>query len=180
MGSIDIPGIDRQARDDRKPKLGTRIKYAKEFIDPFPEIAGSTIEKMVYADLVRREIPFYFQYLLGDIPFTPWVEHRVPDFYIPGTKTILRVQGEYFHTTDAQITKDAWERVYFEAMGFTVHDLWEWDIERGVDQLLDTIPEILHPVEQGPPLGIGDTFDYMERLRAALSRRFRPPAVGRR
>jgi len=177
MGSIDLPSVKFKRRDERRPRDSYKIKYSKEFVDPFPEIGGSVIEKMVYADLIRREIPFWFQYKLGDLDFTPWIEHRVPDFYIPSTKTILRVQGEYFHTQDAQITKDAWEKVYMEAMGYKVYDLWEWDVERGVDGLLDQIHEIKNPVEHGGPLGIGDTTDYMARLATALSRRFRPPAV---
>lgn len=145
------PLTPQQERDRAKRYKVTRTGV---WIDPFPEIPGTRPEKIVYAALVRRGIPFQFQEWfqvdrsLG-LQSADWLR---PDFTVPGAKLIIAVQGDYFHTQPAQIEKDSLQFAIYQLMGWTVLPWWEYDIEQHIDNLIDSTPALRALANTGAPL----------------------------
>lgn len=153
------------------------------WFDPYWGIQGSTIEKMVMAELARRGI--YFVHTpqtndLGGFVDPSWE----PDFLLPQHKIWIEVQGAYFHTLPGAVERDALRFAMIEAAGWRPVALWEDDIRARLPELLDAIPELYNvnaSVQTGPTtLGLpflegGDGIDHLAGLRKALSGRAKPP-----
>ena len=104
-------------RKTRRDGSTWRVHKSVTFIDPYPWIPGTLPEKMVYAELSKRNVPFIFQ--------ADWFEevtskmdpedrfalvqiHEIaPDFLLPAFKTVIEVQGEYFHSQPDTMAHDA-------------------------------------------------------------------------
>lgn len=97
--------------------------------DPFPWVHGTLPEKMVYAELSRRGIPFLF---LNDVRFQiPEIEFDKSyqaDFVIPHLKLIIEVQGSYWHSMEKTIESDAVKFAIYEIGGYRVLPWWDYDI----------------------------------------------------
>lgn len=120
-------------------------KIVRQFVwqDPFPEIPGTKPEKMVYAELMRRGIPFQFQewfHVSVPIETAQWLR---PDFSIPSAKIIIAVQGTYFHSQAATIAKDSLQFAVYEMMGWLVLPWWEYDIESRLQDLFESVPQLV-------------------------------------
>ena len=141
---------EKQSRRDRwNPSSGLT------WIDPYPSVQGTDIEKRVYAFLMRIGIPFYFStYLdvslpIADIP-NDW---KRPDFIIPSLKITIEVQGSYWHSTEEQQYEDAVKAVMYEYAGYRPLAWWDYEIlGEGVQALaMRDIPELNY--YRGPRVG---------------------------
>lgn len=173
---------------ERRPRKGPSRQrvYVPRWIDPFSFIQGSSIEKMVMAEFVRRGI--YFEHTpqsnnLGEGVDPTWE----PDFLLPQYQIWVEIQGAYFHTLPGAVEKDALRFAMIEAAGWTPIFLWEEDIRTRLIDILDAIPEFyrvdldLNANDSlrrttGLPFYEGGTgIDHLKGLRAALAARTRPP-----
>ena len=167
-----------------------RIYGTKRFVDPFPGIHGTLPEKMVYAELTRLGIPFYF---LNDIRFQfPEIDldkEFQADFIIPSIKLIIEVQGAYFHSMAKSIESDAYKFAIYEAGGYKVLAWWDFDIIARLHELVTASPELLSIARPGnrsdstelTPLK-RTKVDTSKGIRTLNTRRKRPkaPTGGRR
>jgi len=129
--------------EDRRPKeRNSDIRvYVPRWIDPFPWIQGSSIEKMVMAELVRRGI--YFQHTpqtnsLGGFVDPTWE----PDFLLPQYHIWIEIQGAYFHTLPGAVERDALRFAMIEATGWKPIFWWEDDIRTRLMDIMDAVPEL--------------------------------------
>lgn len=173
---------ERKAKEERSFKV-----YMPWWIDPFWYIQGSSIEKMVMAELVRRGI--YFEHTpqsntLGGYVDPSWEA----DFHFPQFKIWLEIQGSYFHSLPGQIMTDALRATYIEAAGYKFLGWWEWDIRERLQDLFAEVPEFntfnvavqnRYIKDYGnfglPFMEGGDGIDHLAGLRKALGNRRRPP-----
>ncbi|MDT8434666.1 MAG: DUF559 domain-containing protein [Anaerosomatales bacterium] len=123
---------------------------------------GTKPEKMVLAELVKRRVPFHFQYAASNI--APHLDYRL-DFYIPSTKMDLEINGEYWHTTPGAIDRDAFRYATLEMLGVKVVVLWENDILTRLFALLEEVPELANPPVTGPPLHMENDIDDLKAVR---------------
>lgn len=100
-------------------------------------LANATdIEIAVYTWLYNKGIPFDFQsWIIGG--FDRQLGDALVDFVLPEQKTLLRVQGAYWHTGVEVEAKDIVQRARLEAMGYTVIDLQEKDIHDRLESTMD-------------------------------------------
>ena len=174
----------RKVRQKQQDKT-TRVPVPR-WIDPFPWIQGSSIEKMVMAELVRRQI--YFVHT----PQTNSLGHGVdpswePDFLFPQYHIWMEIQGAYFHTLPGAVERDALRFAIIEAAGWKPIFFWEDDIRTRLQDIMDEIPEFYRrdlSINQNtawqktsglPFLEGGTGVDHLKGLRKALSNRARPP-----
>lgn len=182
-------------RHERKPLSERRFRvYKPWWNDPFWWIQGSSIEKMVMAELVRRGI--YFEHTpqsntLGGFVDASWEA----DFLVPQHKIWIEVQGSYFHSLPGQIENDSLRYAAIEMAGWRPLFWWEFDIRSRLNELMDEVPEFYqakleterlaartYGVSAGLPFregGIdpktGKAIDHLAGLRQALANRTRPP-----
>jgi G:T-mismatch repair DNA endonuclease (very short patch repair protein) len=183
-----MPNTYVRRPEDRKPKDGahTQRVFVPKWIDPFPWIQGSSIEKMVMAELVRRGI--YFEHTpqrnsLGGFVDPTWE----PDFLLPQYHIWIEIQGAYFHTLPGAVEKDALRFAMIEAAGWKPIFWWEDDIRTRLIEIMDQVPELyrvnrklndrksFRRTKGLPFFEGGDGVDHLKGLRAALSGRARPP-----
>lgn len=182
---------ERQPLDERRFKV-----YSPWWIDPFWWIQGSSIEKMVMAELVRRGI--YFQHTpqantLGGFVDPTWEA----DFLFPQHKIWMEIQGSYFHSLPGQIENDSLRFAAIQMAGWRPVFLWEFDIRTRLVDILDQIPEFyvarlqaeaLARSAYGTTAGLpfyeggidpktGKAIDHLAGLRKALANRTRPPQL---
>lgn len=171
--------------EDRKPEReghSTRV-WVPQWIDPFPWIQGSSIEKMVMAELVRRGIYFIHtpqNNTIGGLVDPTWE----PDFLFPQFKIWMEIQGLYFHTLPGAIEADSLRFAIIEASGWRPIFWWEDDIRTRLVDIMNEVPEF-YTVEKKYNTGKtteglsflegGDGIDHLKGLRKALSNRARPP-----
>lgn len=92
---------------------------------------GTLPERLVRAWLIARNI----QYIEQGPTFggTLRIGGAVVDFILPfmgsNPGTVIRVQGDYWHTMDSRIAKDRAQYERLVAKGYTVVDLWEGDLK---------------------------------------------------
>lgn len=126
-------------RSERKARPTKQFKvYAPWWVDPYLDIPGSSIEKMVLAELARRQVFFIFRAQkndLGGFVDPNWEA----DFLLPQHKIWIEVQGSYWHSLPGQIENDALRYASIEMAGWKPHFLWEWDIRTRLISLLDEI-----------------------------------------
>ncbi len=126
-------------RSERTPRDVRSFRvYAPWWVDPYLNIPGSSIEKMVLAELARRGVYFIFRAQrndLGGFVDPTWEA----DFLLPQHKIWIEVQGSYFHSLPGQIEKDSLRYAAIEMAGWKPHFLWEFDIRTRLISLLDEI-----------------------------------------
>jgi very-short-patch-repair endonuclease len=59
------------------------------------------------------------------------------DFLLPETRTIIRVQGAYWHSRPGSQSKDDSQSIYLRSKGYTVIDIFDLDINNNVRAALD-------------------------------------------
>ncbi len=189
-------------------RKGERVKadkrtrfYVPRWVDPYFFIQGSSIEKMVMAELVRRGIYFEHTPQVNPLPWPQWMfdgqnpKNWEPDFLFPQYKIWLEIQGAYFHTLPGQIETDALRFAFIQSVGWRPIAWWEDDIRTRLQDLMNEVPEfysIDREKEQdqqesrrltpGLPFYEGGTgIDHLAGLRQALRNRGRPPqGIGKR
>lgn len=164
-----------------KNETSWRVKVAT-WIDPFTGVQGSSIEKMVMAELVRRGV--YFEHsttgnTVGGMVDPTWKA----DILIPQHRIWMEVQGSYFHTLPGAVEHDAYRFAVVEAAGWKPIFLWEGDIRTRLQDILNEIPE-LYSVTKTPYAGArdntglgfyeGEAPDTLKGLRKALANRTKP------
>lgn len=117
---------------------------AYDWQDPFPDVKGTSIEKMIYARLVRMGVRFIFQgEFKVNIPIAGIYKVYRPDFILPDVKIIIDPFGSYFHNTPEAIKADSYKFALFKAMGYKTVVWWDYEIESlGLDALFARVPEL--------------------------------------
>lgn len=181
-------------RRKRKRDLDRNFKvYKPWWVDPFIWIQGSSIEKMVMAEFVRRGI--YFEHTPQHNPLH-WLAGLgnptwEPDFLLPQYKIWIEIQGSYFHSLPGQIETDAIRFAAISLAGWKPIAWWEFDIRARLMELFDAVPEFynvnaalqveaahMYGTTAGLPFlegGLG--IDHLAGLRKALANRRRPPQL---
>ena len=177
-----MPNTYVRRAGERFPKTRQFKVYVPWWVDPYFWIQGSSIEKLVMAELVRRGI--YFEHTpqrnnIGGIVDPTWE----PDFLFPQYKIWLEIQGSYFHSLPGQIEQDALRAAYIEYEGWRFLAWWEGDIETRLIDLVNEVPEFYRVDprlqtgrrSEGLPFyegGVG--IDHLAGLRKANASRRRP------
>lgn len=136
------------ARLRRSP--GTRAAFEPRidrpmWADYFPWAPGTVPEKMIFAELARRQVTFFFGAFWGDSPFTTKVERLRPDFLLPEYRIIIEIFGTYWHTQAGSLERDAKRTLQYEAAGYKVYGLWDWEIYADPSAAINKIPELVNP-----------------------------------
>ena len=138
-------------------KAQHRVQAPPEFIDYWIGVPATLPEKLIFADLVRREVNFYFSYFFGDLPFTvDDIEHYRPDFLLPDYRIIIEVAGVYWHTRPGMWEYDYARTALLEAAGYRVFIFTDEEIMLDVVATLDRVPELRTPAITGHQVIIGD------------------------
>lgn len=147
-----MPRYIRNTASAKKRKAtrdGFYTKNVFSWTDPFPEVHGTLPEKMVYAELTRMGIPFYFlndfRYSIPEINFS---QEYQADFVIPSLKIIIEVQGAFWHSKPQVLEADAFKFAVYEATGWKALAWWDYDIINDVRALFFSVPELvaaIHP-----------------------------------
>jgi len=170
----------------RDLRLGRQTGYRPRagdpmWIDYFPWAMGTVPEKMVFAELARRGITFYFAPYWGDMPFTQDIyEHYRPDFILPEYRIVIEVYGSYWHRLPGQAEADARKAILYEASGYRYVHLWDVEIFAGVKELIDQkIPELKEAPIRTAQILISDR-PQDPRASIRSQRRSRPKVVRQR
>jgi hypothetical protein len=166
----------------QKNEQSWRVKAAV-WIDPFSGVQGSSIEKMVMAEMVRRGI--YFEHSTTSNPVGGGVDPTwKADILVPQYKIWIEVQGSYFHTLPGAVEHDAYRFAVVEAAGWRPIFWWEEDIRTRLQDLMNEVPEF-YVVTKGPNALFRDNTGYgfyegeapdtLKGLRKALANRTKPP-----
>lgn len=185
---IRRPG-ERVRREERSSRV-----YVGRWVDPYLWIQGSSIEKMVMAELVRRGIYFEHTPQTNSLPWADWMQDKgvrdwEADFLIPQYRIWIEIQGAYFHTLPGQIETDALRFAFIESVGWRPIAWWEDDIRNRLQDLFNAVPEfyqinraleaqVAATSRKTPGLPFyegGDGVDHLAGLRKALANRGRPP-----
>lgn len=122
-----------------------------EFTDPFPEIHGTLPEKMVYAQLTKFGIPFYFlndfQYRDDYADFFKEYQH---DIVIPDANLVIEVQGAHWHSKPTTIEADAMKFAVAEVFGRQVRAWWDFEIYNDVVGLILAEPALVALIGKKP------------------------------
>ena len=174
--------------------------YVPRWVDPYFYIQGSSIEKMVMTEAIRRGLYFEHTPQTNPLPWLGWMiepgkdpRKWEPDFLFPQYRIWLEIQGSYFHTLPGQVETDALRFAYIESVGWKPLAWWEDDIRTRLQDLFNGVPEF-YRVDRvlnakligsrltatdrklGVPFHEGGTgIDHLAGLRKALRGRARPP-----
>lgn len=184
-------------RRERKRDLVRRFKvYKPWWVDPFVGIQGSSIEKMVMAEFVRRGIYFEHTPQTNSLNWLPGLGNPTwePDFLLPQYKIWIEIQGSYFHSLPGQIETDSLRFASITLAGWKPIAWWEFDIRTRLLELFDAVPEFYManmalqaaaakkygvyknlPFLEGGFDASGKAIDHLAGLRKALHGRARPP-----
>lgn len=182
-------------RSERQPREQSKFKvYAPWWVDPYWWIVGSSIEKMVMAELARRGVYFIYRSqsnTLGGFVDPSWEA----DFLLPHHRIWIEVQGSYFHSLPGAIEADSFRFAAIEMAGWKPIFLWEFDIRERLPDLLDQVG-VFYMVDRsvedrardelgvspGLRFKLGDEAlkDQLVGLRKALSNRLKPPQLEKR
>jgi G:T-mismatch repair DNA endonuclease (very short patch repair protein) len=117
------------------------VRGLKGWIDPFPNVHGTLPEKMVYAALSFRNIPFLFlNEQIYSIPEIDFVKEYQTDFIIPSLKIIIEVQGSHWHSMPKTIEADALKFAVYQQTGWRPLAWWDIDIIANVNLLFAADP----------------------------------------
>lgn len=139
------------------------------FTDYFVNIPATIPEKMMFAELVRRQVSFKFSWYLGNIKSTYWqYEHYRPDFILIDYNIIIEVYGGYWHSRPNQANSDLVRNGLLTTMGYRVISILDADIMANVaDALNRALPELVNPLIHGSTIMVGDRpIDPTAQLRA--------------
>ena len=163
---------ERRARLAQGITQRWRVGGRPDFIDYWPAVPATIPEKMVFAELVRRQVSFYFSWYFGDLRITPDVKERYrPDFYLPDYGIIIEVYGVYWHTRPGQYKHDVIRAFYLTASGYKVYILTDQQVLMSPSEAVDTIPELRSPIIRGNQIIIGDRpFNPTAAIAARLSK----------
>lgn len=163
----------RQRKTQERAELKNSIKGYKRWIDPFPNVHGTLPEKIVYAELSRRGIPFLF---LNDINFNiPEIQFNKDyqaDFVIPSLRLIIEVQGAFWHSKPATVEADAFKFAIYETTGWKVLAWWDYEIIGNVNALFNATPE-LYAVSHGNTTGLSQELPVQKRTKVDTSKGIR-------
>lgn len=134
--------LNKQQRARRLRGYG--ISGYKRWIDPFPHVHGTLPEKMVYAALSQRGIPFYFlNDIKTSIPEINIYKEYQADFILPNQKVIIEVQGYYWHSKPGTIESDAFKFAMYQAAGYRPLAWWDFEIFENINKLfLRDLPQL--------------------------------------
>lgn len=184
-----MPGSSLFRRERRSAPINWRL-FQTRWIDPFPEVPGTLPEKMVVAELAKRNVQFIFQadfsqHVLSQFPpayrtvmlSEGYLDIRT-DILLPLYKVAIEVQGEYWHSIPEGIARDEQKGRIYTALemilGWQVYWLWEDDILADVVGQVDRITQIpAHPEFEGKWV-IGDVRDDTAGLASRNRKRARP------
>lgn len=122
-------------------KRYTAIQGWRKWVDPYPDIPGTEPEKMVYAQMIVRGIPFQFQeYLQFFLPDLGVNQFFRADFSVPEAKLVINVNGLFWHSKQTAIDHDAVIAAYAEMAGYRVITWWDFEIYSDVVKLFDVDP----------------------------------------
>jgi G:T-mismatch repair DNA endonuclease (very short patch repair protein) len=120
-----------------------RTRGYKNWVDPFPTIEGTLPEKMVYAALSFRGIPFWSQdEVRFSIPEIGFDKDYRPDFVLPTLGIIIEVQGAYFHSKPNVIDADSFKFAIYQQTGWRILAWWDFDIIDNVNKLFLADPQL--------------------------------------
>lgn len=129
---------------DRLARKQSYKAKAANWVDPFPLGFGTLPEKMVYAELSRRGIPFYylndFRFQIPEIDFDKWYQ---ADFVIPDIKLIIEIQGAYWHSMEKTIEEDAYKFAIYQTTGWRALAWWDYEILNDLSALFFADPQLL-------------------------------------
>jgi very-short-patch-repair endonuclease len=126
----------------KRRKKRSTLGY-KNWQDPIPNVLGTVPEKKVYAELIRRQIPFMFQtYLQINLPAFNFNDWYRPDFILPHHKIIIEVQGAYWHSKPEQVEKDAFKYALYQYSGYKVLTWWDFEIDSNLFMLFAKEPSL--------------------------------------
>lgn len=141
-----LPPKRRQPTAKERRRKADRIRArlpARKFTDPFPEVDGTDIEKMIYAELMRRGIPFEFQkYVNFNLPLLETNRWHRADFVVADSKIIINPLGYYWHVQPSQIDKDATVIALAQLSGWTYLSWWDFEIKADLQKLFDAVPAL--------------------------------------
>jgi len=128
------------------------------YIDYFPDVIGTLPEKMLFNELAKRRINFYFSHYFGDLPFTPDDTERYrPDFILPDYNIIIDVQGVYWHSRPGKYELDYYRASQLTAAGWRMIFITDLEIVANVVDALDrNAPELINPVHTGTFRAVGE------------------------
>lgn len=151
MPKIIVKPVTNPVQLRQRAQKSYTVRRTGAWVDPFPSVPGTQIEKMVYAALMFRGIQFQFQeWLQVDIAGLASNSWYRPDFMIPSIKTIIQVQGTYWHSQPDRIQQDSFEAALFELAGWTVLFWWDYEIFDHLDNLI--AGSIVNSAARGTPL----------------------------
>ncbi len=118
-----------------------QVRAGSGFLDPFPNVHGTLPEKIVYAALSRRGIPFLFlNNVKIAIPEIELFKVYQADFVMPGLNLIIEVQGARWHATPEAIESDALKFALYQQAGYKVLGWWDYEIISNVNLLFAAEP----------------------------------------
>lgn len=186
-------------RRKRKRELLRKFKvYKPWWVDTFLGIQGSSIEKMVMAEFVRRGIYFEHTPQTNPLQWLPGLGDPTwePDFLLPQYKIWLEIQGSYFHSLPGAIETDSLRFASISLAGWKPLAWWEYDIRTRLIALFDAVPEFYRvdfslqgtaakkygvttglPFYEGGFDKSGKPIDHLAGLRKALAARRRAPQL---
>lgn len=134
-------------------KRPTKFRLHKvEWVDPFPDIAGTKPEKMIFAELVARRIYFIYQgdWPVADRAISVLAQARFfkPDFIVPEWKVIFDPFSDYFHSKPEAIKSDYYKSMDYTGKGYEFVTSWSTEVEaKGGSWAVNQSSRIL-----GPPI----------------------------
>lgn len=124
--------------EKRRRQRRTHVPRSRVWVDPNPEVQGTLIEKLVYAELERRNIPFEYQAKYSiEIPEIDLEEEYRPDFFIPDKNMILDPLSAYHHARPEVIERDAFKYALFDHKGIQVEMWWDYEVMENLDELFN-------------------------------------------
>lgn len=179
--------INNLANTERRLETAGRAERlpSAKWVDMFPEIHGTVPEKMVYAELTRRGIPFLFlndiRFQIPEIDFDKWYQ---ADFVMPDLKLIIEVQGAYWHSMPKTIDEDAYKFAIYQTTGWRALAWWDYDILERLQDLFLAEPLLTGATNTSQrfkstelPVQRRTKIDTSKGIRTLNSRRFKAKNV---
>lgn len=120
-----------------------RVSGYKKWVDRFPLGFGTLPEKIVYEQLSRRGIPFYY---LNDIemvvPEISFDQFYQADFILPTLRIIIEIQGAHWHSMAKTMDEDAMKFAMYQQNGWRPLAWWDYDILDNVTKLFLQDPQL--------------------------------------
>jgi len=139
-------------------RIQWQLTPLQAFIDYFPDVLGTIPEKMIFNELARRGVNFYFAAYFGDIPFTQDTAERYrPDFMLPDYNIIIEVHGLYWHSLPGKWSSDYYRAALLDAAGWSVRLIPDTEIVANpIEAINKYVPELLIPQYTGFMRIVGD------------------------